>query len=63
MSKKTIDKLSIISSIKPKVLRDGELITITPEEIVLDDILKFKTGNQVVVDSVIIISHIYYLFK
>lgn len=54
MSKKTIDKLSIISSIKPKVLRDGELIEITPEEIVMDDIIKYELGSQVVVDSIIL---------
>ena len=53
-SKKTIDKLSIISSIKPKVLRDGELISVTPEEIVMDDIIKYEIGSQVVVDSVIL---------
>ncbi len=54
MSKKTIDKLSIISSIKPKVLRDGEIISISPEEIVMDDIIKYEIGSQVVVDSVIL---------
>ena len=54
MSKKTIDKLSIISSIKPKVLRDGEIISVTPEEIVLDDIIKYEIGSQVVVDSTIL---------
>jgi len=54
MSKKTIDKLSIISSIKPKVLRDGEIVQITPEEIVMDDIIKYEIGSQVVVDSIIL---------
>ena len=54
MSKRTIDKLSIISSIKPKVLRDGNIITITPEEIVMDDIIKYEIGSQVVVDSIIL---------
>ena len=54
MSKKTIDKLSIISSIKPKVLRDGKIVQILPEEIVLDDIIKYELGSQVVVDSVIL---------
>lgn len=54
MSKKTIDKLSIISSIKPKVLRDNEIIEITPEEIVMDDIIKYEIGSQIVVDSIIL---------
>jgi cation-transporting ATPase E len=54
LSKKTIDKLSIISSIKPKVLRDGNIISVTPEEIVMDDIIKYEIGSQIVVDSVIL---------
>ena len=54
MSKKTIDKLSVLSSIKPKVLRGNDLKELMPEEIVLDDIIKFEIGSQVVVDSKII---------
>ena len=53
-SKKTIDKLSIISSIKPKVIRDGKIIEIMPEEIVMDDIIKYDIGSQVVVDATIL---------
>jgi len=53
-SKKTIDKLSIISSIKPKVIRDGKVVEIMPEEIVMDDIIKYDIGSQVVVDSTIL---------
>ena len=54
MSKKTIDKLSVISSIKPKVIRDGVEKNIEIEEIVLDDILKLAIGSQIVVDSVVV---------
>ena len=53
MSKKTIDKLSILSSVRPKVLRDGKVQEILPEEIVLDDIIEYSLGSQVMVDSVI----------
>ena len=53
-SKKTIDKLAIISSIKPKVKRDGKVCEILPEEIVLNDIIMYELGSQVVVDSKII---------
>ena len=53
-SKKTIDKLSIISSIKPKVVRDGKVVEILPEEIVMDDIIKYDIGSQVVVDATIL---------
>ena len=51
MSKKTIDKLSLLSSIKPKVIRDGGVKAIEVEQIVLDDILKLSLGSQIVVDS------------
>lgn len=54
MSKKTIDKLSVISSIKPKVIRDGKEKSIEVEEIVLDDIIKLSIGSQIVVDSKVI---------
>jgi len=54
MSKKTIDKLSVLSSIKPKVLRNGEIIEVMPEEIVMDDIIKMDLGSQVMVDSKVI---------
>ena len=53
-SKKTIDKLSIISSIKPKVLRDDKIIQIMPEEIVMDDVIKYDIGSQILVDSIIL---------
>ena len=52
-SKKTIDKLSLISSIKPKVIRDGNVKEILPEEIVMDDVIEYSLGSQVVVDSII----------
>ena len=54
MSKKTIDKLSLLSNIKPKVIRDGEIKEITNEEIVLDDIIQYQIGSQVLVDSKIV---------
>ena len=54
MSKKTIDKLSLLSSIKPKVIRNGNILEINVEEIVLDDILSLSIGSQIVVDSVVV---------
>ena len=54
MSKKTIDKLSILSNIKPCVIRDGNEILIEPSEIVLNDIIKYSLGSQVMVDSKIV---------
>ena len=54
ISKKTIDKLSVIASTKVIGIRGGEEVSLGIDEIVLDDVLKFKMGNQVVVDSIIL---------
>ena len=53
ISKKVIDKLSVISSTKAKVLRNGREEVIEMDKIVLDDIVILKNGNQVVTDSII----------
>ena len=52
-SKKTIDKLSVISESKIKVIRDGEVHDIFLDEIVLDDIIKLNSGNQIVTDCIV----------
>lgn len=57
-AKKTIDKLSLLAMAKVKVLRDGVVKEIEIDEIVLDDIIIFKGGNQVVVDSKIILGEV-----
>ena len=53
ISKKTIDKLSVLAEAKVVGVRNGKQINLGIEEIVLDDILKFSLGNQVVTDAVI----------
>ena len=53
-SKKIIDKLSIVSSPKFTVLRNGIETQLLTNEIVKDDILILKAGNQIVTDSVIV---------
>ena len=52
-SKRVVDKLSILSTSKSTVVRNGKDRKIDIDEIVLDDIIKYKLGNQVVVDSII----------
>ena len=53
-AKRTIDKLSLIAQSKVKVIRNGKEEKIGINDIVIDDIVKLSTGNQVVVDSVIL---------
>ena len=49
-SKLTIDKLSLLNESKASVIRGGKLYKIGIYEIVLGDVLKFKSGNQVPTD-------------
>ena len=49
-TKKAIDKLSIISCIKVKALRENKIEKIDINEIVMDDVLLLEIGNQVVTD-------------
>ena len=52
-SKRVIDKLSVITSKKVIAIRNSQEIEININEIVLDDIIKLKIGNQIITDSII----------
>lgn len=52
-AKRIIDKLSIIASTKVNLIRSGKEESYAIDEIVLDDIVKYKLGNQIIVDSII----------
>jgi len=53
-SKKTLDKLSVISSPKTTVVRDGEEKVIENHLLVLDDIVVFSAGNQICADATVV---------
>ena len=52
-AKKTIDKLNVIAMKKILVLREGNEKLVSIHSIVLDDIVKYKLGNQIIADSII----------
>ena len=52
-SKIVIDRLSIISSKTACVVRDGKSKVINIKDVVLDDIIKYKRGSQIIADSII----------
>jgi len=52
-SKLTVDKLSKITSFKTNVIRNGKVSLIDNDDIVIDDIIILKSGNQIAVDCVI----------
>ncbi|MBQ5801475.1 MAG: HAD-IC family P-type ATPase, partial [Clostridia bacterium] len=54
LAKKTVDKLSLISSPTATVVRDGILLEIPLGDIVLDDVIALSIGKQIPTDSVVI---------
>ena len=54
ISKKTIDKLSVLAASKIDTIRSSKDIYLGVEELVLDDVIKLSVGNQVVADSIIL---------
>ena len=53
-SKSVIDKLSVVSASKVKVLRDSKEYDVNLDEVVLDDIILLELGNQVITDAIIV---------
>lgn len=53
-SKITIDKLSILVNKKVSVVRNGDIVELPSEEIVLDDVIKLSAGEQIPADCKVI---------
>ncbi len=50
-TKHELSKLRIIASNKAKVIRDGKEVDINQDELVMDDLICYKAGSQILVDS------------
>lgn len=57
-SKRVIEKLKLINNGKIIVIRDGKEQEVLPSELVLDDIIKLRIGDQVPADCIVIEGHI-----
>lgn len=55
-AKRTLDKLTLLSAPKARVFREGELREIPIGEVVLDDVLQLRPGDQVICDGVVLTS-------
>lgn len=55
-AKKIIEKLSVISKANCVAIRDGEKVNIGIEDIVKDDVIFLKAGDQILVDGEVILS-------
>lgn len=55
-SKRALDRLAVLSAPRVTVVRDGSEIEIPTSELVLDDLILAKPGDQITVDGVILTS-------
>ena len=53
-SKSVLDKISVLNAPVSTVVRDGEIKKIPSKELVLDDIVIFKAGNQICADAIVV---------
>ena len=50
-AKRTLDRIALLTRPTAAVIRDGELVQIAPEELVLGDLIALEAGDQVVLDG------------
>ena len=50
-AKQTLDKLAIVGQAKPLVRRQSGTVALSPNEVVLDDVIELGPGDQIVVDG------------
>ncbi len=55
-AKVVLERLALLSSPKVRVVRDGQVNDLPTANIVLDDLIELKTGDQLVVDGTVITS-------
>ena len=45
-AKRTLERLAIVGQAKPRVRRDGQTVELTPNEVVLDDVIELGPGDN-----------------
>jgi cation-transporting ATPase E len=53
---RTLAKLAVIGEAKPTVRRGGADVAVSPHEVVLDDVIVLSTGDQLVVDGIVLVA-------
>jgi len=53
-SKSVLDKIKVLNAPVTTVVRDGEIQTVPSKDLVLDDIVIFKAGNQISADAIVV---------
>jgi cation-transporting P-type ATPase E len=52
-AKRTLDQLAVLSEPRVRVMRDGETRELTVDEVVLDDLVDVRTGDQIAADGIV----------
>ena len=52
-AKRAVDKLTLVSARPVRVIRDGKMLEVGQEAIVVDDIAEFAQGDQICADGVL----------
>jgi cation-transporting ATPase E len=53
-AKRTLDKLALLNSPTTRVLRDGDIIEVARESLVIDDLIVLKPGDQLAADAQVV---------
>ena len=53
-AKKTLDQLTMLNAPKAEVVRNGQISEIPAEELMLDDIVIFRAGDQICADAIVL---------
>jgi cation-transporting ATPase E len=53
-AKRTLDRLAILTAPTARVVRDGSMAELPAEQVVLDDVLELRPGDQVTVDALVL---------
>ncbi|MBR5241537.1 MAG: HAD-IC family P-type ATPase [Clostridia bacterium] len=53
-AKRTVEKISVTTNPTARVVRDGEIITVKSEDIVLGDVMWIELGEQILSDAVVV---------
>ena len=51
---RTLAKLAVLGEARPVVRRDGLDVELSPHDVVLDDLIVLRTGDQLVVDGIVV---------
>jgi len=56
-AKRTLDRLAVLTAPRARAVRDGEVREIPIGDVVLDDVLEVRPGDQIVVDGDLVSSN------